>query len=244
MNWGFFKRFFLTNNQFSKNIKSIVGYYPNNAFLYQLALVHKSMVNQDLKKYPESNERLEFLGDAILNSVIAEYLYTKYPEMKEGELTKIRSKLVSREMLNKLAIEVGLSEYVEAKLDKNTTSNSIFGNAFEAIIGALYLDKGYKKTKKFIIISVVEKHLDMEILLNLEVNFKSKVIEWAQKSKLNLKFEIIEEIGFGREKEFVAGIIFNGELKAQAKDFSKKKAEQKAAEIFCKENIDNLPLEN
>ena len=107
------------------------------------------------------------------------------------------------------------------------------------MVGALYIDKGYKKTKQFIVSLVVEKHLNMENLVNLEVNFKSKAIEWAQKEKVNLSFEIIEEIGFGREKEFVAGIFAEGELKAQAKDYSKKKAEQKAAEIFCQ----NLPLE-
>ncbi len=153
--------------------------------------------------------------------------------MKEGELTKIRSKLVSREMLNHLAIEMGLAEIVQAKIDKNRGAGSIYGNAFEALIGALYLDKGYKKTKKFIITSVVEKHLDMENLLSTEVNFKSKAIEWAQKNKVLLSFEIIEEIGFGRDKEFKAGLYIDGELKASSQDISKKKAEQKAAEIFC-----------
>ena len=238
LNWNFLASIFLPKSKFSKNIKSIVGYYPNNAFFYKLAMVHKSMLNHESKKYKKSNERLEFLGDSILNSVISEYLYQKYPEMDEGELTKVRSKLVSREMLNKLAVEIGLSQFVIAKIDKNAHSSSIFGNAYEALIGALYLDKGFKKTKQFIISNVVEKHLNMENLVNTEVNFKSKAIEYAQKEKIIISFEILEEIGFGREKEFVAGILVDGEIKAQAKDYSKKKAEQKAAEIFCNQ----LPL--
>ncbi len=235
-----FKSVFSRKNKFAQNIKNIVGFYPNDVFLFERALVHKSAVYDHSSSYTQSNERLEFLGDAILGAVVANYLFEVYPTKDEGFLTKMRSKIVSRHSLNSLAKKIGLDEIVIARLDKKSKTDSIYGNAFEALIGAIYLDRGTKACEKFILERIIQPYISLDQLENEETNFKSRIIEWAQKEKRELVFEIVSEEGEGRNKIFEACVILDGEEISRGKEKSKKKAEQKAAEYFClKKNILN-----
>lgn len=230
---AFFLSKFSGKDQFSKSIRNIVGYKPGDVFLYRKALVHKSAVHDNSTVYEESNERLEFLGDAILGAIIADYLFQAYPGKDEGFLTKMRSKIVSRESLNSLAQKIGLDKLIIAKLDKNSKTESIFGNAFEALIGAIYLDKGTVACEQFILNKIIAPYISLEKLEKEETNFKSRVIEWAQKEKQELTFEILQEIGEGRGKEFEAIIVLDGKTVATGIERSKKRAEQLAAEQLC-----------
>lgn len=229
-----FKSLFRNQKQLAKNIKNIVGFIPNDVFLFENALVHKSAVYDHSSRYIVSNERLEFLGDAILGAVVANYLYERYPEGDEGFLTKMRSKIVSRNSLNDLAKKIGLDELVISKLDVKSRTDSIYGNAFEALIGAIYLDRGTKAAEKFILKKIIVPHISLTKLEREETNFKSKIIEWAQKNRRDLGFDILSEFGEGRSKNFVACVKLEGEVVAQGTDRSKKKAEQNAAKEFCK----------
>jgi ribonuclease-3 len=234
-----FKTLFLSKfsrkDKFSRKIKNIVGFYPGDVFLFQTSLVHKSAVHDSSTEFKESNERLEFLGDAILGAIVAEYLFEKFPGRDEGFLTKMRSKIVSRQSLNSLAVKIGLNELIIARLDKNSKTESIYGNAFEALIGAIYLDKGLKVCEEFLLSKVIKPNISLHKLENEETNFKSRIIEWAQKEKQDLVFEIIQEYGEGRAKEFEAVIVLDGKQTTTGRDKSKKGAEQKAAEKLCTE---------
>lgn len=229
-----FGSLFFKKNELAKNIKNIVGFYPNDVFLFERALVHKSAVYDNSSSYTRSNERLEFLGDAILGAVVADYLFKQYPKKDEGFLTKMRSKIVSRQSLNDLAKKIGLNRIVISKLDKKSKTDSIYGNAFEALIGAIYLDRGNKACETFILERIIHPYISLDKLENEETNFKSRIIEWAQKEKRDLVFEIVNEVGEGRKKIFEACVKLDGEEVTTGKEKSKKKAEQKAAEQFCK----------
>lgn len=229
-----FRSVFYRKNKLAQNIKNIVGFYPNDVFLFERALVHKSAVYDHSSNYTQSNERLEFLGDAILGAVVADYLFKVYPTRDEGFLTKMRSKIVSRHSLNDLAKKIGLNKIVIARLDKKSKTDSIYGNAFEALIGAIYLDRGTKACEKFILERIISPYISLDKLENEETNFKSRIIEWAQKEKRDLVFEILNEVGEGRKKVFEACVKLDGEVVASGKEKSKKKAEQNAAEEVCK----------
>ena len=232
-----FKTLFLSKfsrkDKFSKNIKNIVGFYPSDVFLFKTSLVHKSAVHDSSTGFKESNERLEFLGDAILGAIVAKYLFEKFPGKDEGFLTKMRSKIVSRQSLNALAVKIGLNNLIISRLDKNSKTESIYGNAFEALIGAIYLDKGLEVCETFLLKKVIEPNISLDKLENEETNFKSRIIEWAQKEKQDLAFEILQEYGEGRGKEFEAVIVLDGKQTTTGRDKSKKGSEQKAAEKLC-----------
>ena len=232
-----FKTLFLSKfsrkDKFSKNIKNIVGFYPSDVFLFKTSLVHKSAVHDSSTGFKESNERLEFLGDAILGAIVAKYLFEKFPGKDEGFLTEMRSKIVSRQSLNALAVKIGLNNLIISRLDKNSKTESIYGNAFEALIGAIYLDKGLEVCETFLLKKVIEPNISLDKLENEETNFKSRIIEWAQKEKQDLAFEILQEYGEGRGKEFEAVIVLDGKQTTTGRDKSKKGAEQKAAEKLC-----------
>ena len=229
-----FRLVFLKKNRLEKDIKNIVGFYPNDVFLFEKSLIHKSAVYDLSTSYDESNERLEFLGDAILGAVVADYLFKKYPLKDEGFLTKMRSKIVSRHSLNNLSKKIGLDRHVIARLDKKSKTDSIYGNAFEALIGAIYLDKGGRACKKFILNKIIYPYISLDRLESEETNFKSRIIEWAQKEKRELTFEIVDEFGDGRNKIFEACVKLEGVEITRGKESSKKKAEQIAANKFCK----------
>lgn len=180
-----------------------------------------------------NNERLEYLGDAVLSSVVADYLYKKFPTKDEGFLTEMRSKIVSRSRLNQLSRKMGIDRMIFEEKEVRTKSKSIFGDTFEALIGAIYLDKGYKVAKKIIIHRIVDVHLDIDKIEHTESNFKSRLIEWVQKEKKTIDFHLVEEIGDGYGKQYKVEVLIDKQPFGKAQDFSIKAAEQRAAELTC-----------
>ncbi|MDX5319560.1 MAG: ribonuclease III [Bacteroidota bacterium] len=227
-----------TKNPKLKNLKHLLGFTPGNYALYEQAFRHNSFVNQH---FPEeegvlSNERLEYLGDAVLDCVVAEVLFLTYPNRGEGFLTETRAKIVSRAMLGELAVKMGLDEMIQygRGLGGNKqVIRSLSGNALEALLGAIYLDKGYKFTRQYIMKRVLKNYLDIHELAQVELNFKSRLIEWSQKVKKEVAFELVEEKQKGRAKIYVMRVTVNGEEKGRGEEFSKKKAEQEAARKAC-----------
>lgn len=224
------KSYFLSDQDKRRLLKNILGFYPKNLSLYKQAFIHRSLLaNETLEKH-ECNERLEFLGDAILGTVVSDYLYKKFPFANEGFLTKMRSKVVSRKHLNELAFKLDLDRML-VKSPGVTQSKSIYGDAFEAFIGAIYIDKGYKATKNFVINKVIKDCIDIELLVNKETNFKSKLIEKSQKDKEQLEFQTFESGEEGARK-YCSEIYLNQEKVATGVGQSKKEAEQAASENY------------
>jgi len=223
-----------SGKELHRSIRNIFGFQPGNLHLYRLAFRHKS-ANKDVNGIKINNERLEYLGDAILGSVIAEYLFKKFPYKGEGFLTEMRSKIVCRANLDKLSIKLGIDRLIESSADTKSTAKSIRGDAFEAFIGALYLDKGYKYTRKIIINRIVNIHIDIDALEHLDTNFKSKLIEWAQKEKKEVSFEVISEKGERNKHQYEVEVLVDKEPISRGIDFSIKGAEKIAAEKSCKE---------
>ena len=216
---------------FIQAITNVTSISPDNVYLYTLALTHTSYVKQNSTGKQETNERLEFLGDSILGAVVAEFLFKKFPYKDEGFLTEIRSRIVNRESLNNIAMRIGLNVLVKIdQKDNNSRFKSINGNALEALVGAIYLDKGFKTTKKFVLDKLIKPHFDLHTLVTTTSNFKSKLIEWAQGQNQNIRFEIINHKQSGNAAEFTAEVFLNDKSIATGNGFSKKKAEQSAAE--------------
>jgi len=212
----------------------ILGFYPGDIKLYEEALLHKSFfVKND--KGNKNNERLEFLGDAILDAIVADILFHHFKKKREGFLTNTRSKIVQRESLNKIALEMGLDKLIISSLKSTTHNNYIYGNALEALIGAIYLDKGYKKCKKFIEKKILDRFLNIESVAKKEVNFKSRLIEWSQKRKINIEFELIESFTDNDHNPIFQTRIMIGGLSAGIGiGYSKKESQQNAAQIALK----------
>jgi ribonuclease-3 len=211
-------------------IKNIFGFYPGNVFLYELAFKHKSASNQVVNGYKVSNERLEYLGDAVLGAVVADYLFKRFPYKSEGFLTEMRSRLVSRQQLNRISQKLGLDRLVVIPGNGKAVFRSVNGDAFEAVIGAIFLDKGFDFTRKIIVERIIELHIDMEALQNTDINFKSRLLEWGQKEKKNIDFAIAGEDGEGYNKQYIVEVRIGGVAMATGADFSIKGAEQQAAE--------------
>lgn len=224
-----FSVLFSSDKQLAKSIKNIFGYYPGNIFLYQLAFRHKSASREFVNGLKMSNERLEYLGDAVLSSIVADFLFKKFPYKEEGFLTEMRSKIVSRSQLNKLSKKLGFDRLVQSESFCNSHSKSLFGDAFEAFVGALYLDKGYTFTKRIILTRVIEVHFDMEKLETQDINFKSQLIEWSQKEKVPVEFQVVEEIGNGYGKQYVVELVLEDKIYGGGRDYSIKGAEQQAS---------------
>ncbi|MBK0404898.1 ribonuclease III [Adhaeribacter sp. BT258] len=228
---GFLSRLFSQDRALSAAVKQITGLEPQNVRLYRTALTHTSVLKQTSAGRHETNERLEFLGDAILGAVVAEFLYKKFPYKQEGFLTEIRSRIVNREMLNSVAIRIGLNTLVKTDQGANNFRyKSINGNALEALVGAIYLDKGYKTTRRFILDVLVKPHIDVHTLVTTTANFKSKLIEWAQSQNKAIRFEIVNVKPQGNVTEFTSEVFLNDEPVALGHGHSKKRAEQAAAE--------------
>lgn len=167
----------------------MLGFYPRNIDIYQQALLHKSSSVKE-KGHLLNNERLEFLGDAILDAIVADIVYKKFEGKREGFLTNTRSKIVQRETLNRVAVEIGLDKLIKYTTRQSSHNSYMCGNAFEALIGAIYLDRGYRACKKFMEERIIGKYLNLEKISRKEVNFKSKLIEWSQKNKFEVEFQI------------------------------------------------------
>ena len=214
-------------------IKTIAGFSPNNLALYQLATLHSSK-SKETDGYRESNERLEYLGDAILGAAVADYLFKKYPFKDEGFLTEIRSRIVNRESLNNLARKIGIGSIVRFDQKNTQLQHVILGNTLEALVGAIYLDKGYLSTKKFVIDKLIQPYFDLEVVVGSNSNHKSKLIEWAQSKGKEIRFELLNTKKTGHNyKEFAIQVIIESEPYAIGHGFNKKKAEQSAAEKTC-----------
>ncbi|MBC6490609.1 ribonuclease III [Flavihumibacter stibioxidans] len=212
---------------FKKQLKNVLGFAPGNTELYKTALTHRSVRDSAA----DNNERLEYLGDAILSGIVADYLFKKYPYREEGFLTEMRSKMVNRNTLNEVAIKMGLKKIVYFnKFDNSLKVSQIFGNTLEALVGAVYLDKGYKKTRTWVLERLIQPYMFMDDLENLEINHKNKLYGWANKNGKNLEFETLEEKFEGGRRLFTVGAVVDGQLLAQGKAYNKKDASQIAAQ--------------
>jgi ribonuclease-3 len=226
--------YLLADKSKAKTLKEILGFYPGNLSLYEQAFTHKSIANE-ARETREHNERLEFLGDAMLGAVIADFLFIKYPFKNEGFLTKMRAKIVSRNFLNKLAIDLGLDTFLETSADTQR-SRSIYGDAFEAMLGAIYLDKGFVTCKKFLTDIVIKNYIDLDELMAKETDYKSRLIEFSQKHKKRFNFHLREELLNGY-KYYHCDLSLNGETVSHGSGNSKKKAEQAAAREFFNQQL-------
>lgn len=213
----------------------ILGFYPRNIQLYQQALLHKSTSIRSEKGRPLNNERLEFLGDAILDAIVGDIVYKHFEGRREGFLTNARSKIVQRETLNKLAVEIGLDKLVKYSTRSSSHNSYMYGNAFEAFIGAIYLDQGYERCKRFMEEKIFKNYIDLDKMSRKEVNFKSKLIEWSQKSKVEVSFELIEQfLDEDYNPMFHTEIRIEGISAGKGTGYSKKESQQNAAQAALK----------
>jgi ribonuclease-3 len=233
---SFFRSRSSEERELSKSIHQTLGLKPFNITLFKLATQHSSVAKENVSGLKESNERLEYLGDAVLSTVIADYLFKKYPFRDEGFLTEIRSRIVNRESLNELGKKLGLQNLVEYNDTRKHAQayKSLIGDTLEAIIGAVYLDRGYRFTRSFIIKKLLLPHLDIDKIIKINPNFKSKVIEWAHKNDKLIRFEILKVKESKHYKEFVSQVFIDDVPFGKGIGFNKKRAEQEAAEQTCK----------
>jgi ribonuclease-3 len=224
----FNNRFFNAEKEFAGKLRALIGFTPADLSIFRLAFSHKS--NPSDKAYAmQNNERLEFLGDAVLGTIVAEYLFKKYPNSNEGFLTKMRSKIVKRNTLNKIGDKMGLDmllqEYSQTRL-----SRSMLGNAVEALVGAVYLEKGYPHTKRFVIRKILRNYVDIHELESYDDNYKSQLLEWCQKNGQTVSYKLVARYKFEKRDRFKVAVLVDGKKLATADDFNKKSAEQTASE--------------
>lgn len=226
------KLFFLfsKDRKFASSLRNLLGFYPGNISIYHLAFRHRSSASEHPSGVKLSNERLEYLGDAILGAVIAELLFKKFPFREEGFLTEMRSRIVNREHLSRLAMKLGIDHFMTNSIDPSAKTRSAYGDAFEALIGAVYIDKGYNVTRKLILTRFVKHHIDLDEIEALDANFKSKLINWGQRERKAVEFELIEEVENGGKRLLRVRVMVDGQEIARGEDFSKKRAEQIVAE--------------
>jgi len=222
--------FLLDKREFGSRLKKLLGFRPGNLQIYEIAFIHRSatFTLSDGKKI--NNERLEFLGDSVLDGILSDFLFEKYPDASEGFMTKIRSRIVNREVLNQLAVSLGINKILVSNISSGHNTKHLYGDALEALIGAVFLDKGFRKTKRFFIKNVLEKYLDLQTIVNTDNDYKSLVFEWVQKKKANLSFTYDEEYDFDLKKSvFTITLLIDKEEFGKGQGASKKEAEQEAA---------------
>ncbi|MBC3759780.1 MULTISPECIES: ribonuclease III [Hyunsoonleella] len=217
------------NGNFFVRLTKILGYKPKKIEIYQTAFTHRSMNIRDKMGNAINYERMEFLGDAMLSAVIASHLFQEVPGGDEGYLTKMRSKVVSREHLNELGKELNLIELVESKIPAGQFGDNIHGNLFEALVGAIFLDRGYKYCEKFIYKRIIDPHVDIEQLEGKVISYKSLLIEWCQKEKKLFGYNVYEDTGNDDVRHFSVKLSIDDKIVAKARATSKKKAEEKAS---------------
>ena len=224
------KDFFSTRKApFYHQIKSLLKFSPKSLEYYKRAFIHRSLNRRDINGIAINYERLEFLGDSILSSIISSYLFKNIPDGSEGYLTQMRSKIVSRSHLNELGTELNLINFVQSNIADDNHGDNIHGNLFEALIGAIFLDKGYPYCKKFIFQNVIIPHVDLERLKNKIISYKSLFIEWCQKNKKEYEYYTFEDNGNVSIKHFGVKLSVDNKVVAKARETSKKKAEEKAS---------------
>jgi ribonuclease-3 len=222
--------YILDKREFGTRLKKLLGFSPGNLRLYEVAFIHRSasFTLPDGKRV--NNERLEYLGDAVLDAILSDYLFEKFPDASEGFMTKIRSRIVNREVLNQLAVSMGINKILVSNVNSAYPTRNLYGDALEALIGSIFLDKGFKKTKKLFINKVFNKYLDLNVIVNTDTDYKSLVFEWVQKHKNNLIFTYNEEYDFNLKKSiFSTTLIIDKEELGNGHGASKKEAEQEAA---------------
>ncbi len=226
------------SKEFNSFFRNILGYVPRRTELYHVAFTHRSSSSSH-KGHRINNERLEYLGDAILSAVVADFLYKKYPFQGEGFLTELRSKIVSRASLNKLAVKIGLVEFIEYQHDSTGGFKSIGGDAFEALVGAMYLEKGYKFTRRVIVDKILCTYIDVEAVAATDWNFKSKLIDWGQKNHKKVVFEVVKTIAqnHASRRQYESLVSIDGIPQKSAVEYSIKAAEQLAAEKTYKDLV-------
>lgn len=221
---------FSKDRDFVASLRNLLGYTPDNLAVYHLAFRHRSTAEEHPSGIKLSNERLEYLGDAVLGAVIAELLFKKFPFREEGFLTEMRSRIVNREHLNRLSMKLGINRFVEASIDPGAKTRSAYGDAFEALIGAIYIDQGYEVARKIILNRIVRHHIDLEAMESSDTNFKSRLINWAQRERKSITFELLDEIENGGKRLLRVRLLVDGTEVSRGEDYSKKRAEQIAAE--------------
>ena len=229
------------NRKFYKKLKRKLGFSPRKIELYYLAFVHRSASVEQSNGGAVNNERLEYLGDAVIDMIVADFLFKSFPERDEGFLTQMRSKIVKREQLNKLAIKMKLNELIVSQTSAAIQHKHINGNTLEALIGAIYLDKGYKRARKFFITKILSRYLDLNLLVTTEVDFKSRLIEWGQKNKQEVFFGISEEIDEENGIIFVSKVKVGDQKLGKGKGFNKKQAQQQAAKEALEKLAKDFP---
>jgi len=220
---------FSPKKKFYNTLRKYLGFFPHHIEYYELAFLHRSASILDSKGGYINNERLEFLGDSVLDAVVADFLYFKFPQEDEGFLTQMRSKIVNGESLSVLARKLKLNRLVVTNTNQNISKKHIYEDAFEAFLGAMYLDKGYEVVRKYIIKFILNKHIDIETLLAVNTNYKSQLIEWSQKTKNETEF--YTDLENPQSRYFICYIRINRETICTALGMSKKEAEQKAARV-------------
>lgn len=216
------------DSSFEKQLKNVLGIRSGNILLYRTAMSHRSVK----ETADENNERLEYLGDAVLSAIVADYLFKRYPYKGEGFLTEMRSKMVNRQQLNDIALKMGLRKLtLYNKFDNALKGSQIFGNTLEALVGAVYLDKGYAKTHNWVLKQIVIPHMFVDDLELIDINLKNKLIGWANKNGKALSFELAEEKMEGSRRLFTINAMLDGQLLAQGKGYNKKDASQVAAQV-------------
>ncbi len=226
------KLFSSSRKEFYLFLKSLLGFYPTNLRVYDIAVIHKSASKLDSQGHYVNNERLEYLGDAILGAAIADFLYNRFPNQDEGYLTQMRSKLVNRSFLTQLTYQIGLNHYIQSNTTSTIESSHIYGDTLEALIGAIYLDKGYLEAKKFITRKLLNNYVNLVEVQNTNTNYKSQLIEWSQKNKKAVSFDTADESkNDGKQPWFTATIEVDNELLGKGSGTSKKEAQQNASKV-------------
>lgn len=220
----------LEKQDFSLKLKAILGFRPGNLQLYEKAFIHRSASFIPGKGRKVNNERLEYLGDAVLDAVLSDYLFELFPEANEGFLTKIRARIVNRDVLNHLAVSLGIDKILVSNVNVLPPTRNLYGDALEALIGAVFIDKGFKKTKKLILCNILQKHLNLNEIVSTDTDYKSLVFEWVQKNKSKLVFTYKEEYDFDLKKSvFSTTLIIDKKEYGEGHGSSKKEAEQEAS---------------
>jgi ribonuclease-3 len=236
--------YILNKREFGSRLRKILGFKPGNLRLYEIAFIHRSASYTLPDGMKVNNERLEYLGDAILDAILSDFLFEKFPDASEGFLTKIRSRIVNRDVLNQLAVSMEIDKLLVSNVSFSHPTKNLFGDAFEALIGSVFLDKGFKKTKKLFLKKVLNKYLNLNQIVRTDNDFKSLVFEWAQKNKANLIFTYSEEYDSDLKKPIFTTILsVNREEFGKGQGASKKEAEQEASTMAWK-RIRDISVDN
>jgi ribonuclease-3 len=226
----FYNYYLSPEKEFVRRLRRLLGFTPAYLKLFQLAFQHKSSNHDQQKKHygGQNNERLEYLGDAVLGTIVAEYLYNKYPTEDEGFLTKMRSKIVKRKSLNEIGSNMGLDEILST-YNNTRIAKSMLGNAVEALVGAVYVERGYEKTTKFIVRQMLQNYVDVDRLETYDDNYKSQLLEHCQKNGQKVDYAILKRFKQDKRDRFKVAVLVNGQRLAVGEDFNKKAAEQIAS---------------